>query len=167
MFSNKIVGSSKFLKMPATARLLYYDLGMRADKNGYIDSFCVLKVTDASKEDLDCLVKNNFVKRVDDFYGIKIVNWRENNGTLNKERGWERFSGNRIIVLERDNNMCGMCGSKDHIVVHHIDGYKKGHPENNEVNKLITLCGKCHYAVHHGLEIPKQILCKIGYYENF
>ena len=31
MFAKSVIGSARFLKMPPTSRLLYYDLGMQAD----------------------------------------------------------------------------------------------------------------------------------------
>ena len=34
MFSKSVIGSARFLRMPASSRLLYYDLGMQADDDG-------------------------------------------------------------------------------------------------------------------------------------
>ena len=38
MFSRDIIETDKFLELPIGARLLYYDLGMRADDDGFISS---------------------------------------------------------------------------------------------------------------------------------
>lgn len=81
-------------------------------------------------------------------------------------RGGKRFSGNRGYVLDRDGNKCAVCGSTQSLVVHHIDGYSENNPRNNKANKLITLCGKCHYSAHHIKSfIPAEILEEIGYFD--
>lgn len=62
MFTKKIIDSDAFLDMPATSRLLYYDLNMRADDDGFVNSpkrICAL--TGASEDDLNILVAKNFV----------------------------------------------------------------------------------------------------------
>ena len=38
MFAKTIIDSYAFIDMPITARLLYYDLGMRADDDGFVNS---------------------------------------------------------------------------------------------------------------------------------
>ena len=35
MFSLSVVDTDKFLEMPISSRLLYYELGMRADDDGF------------------------------------------------------------------------------------------------------------------------------------
>ena len=76
-----------------------------------------------------------------------------------------RFNGNYYDVLNRDGYMCRVCGSEDEIRVHHIDGYRENKPENNEMNKLITLCRSCHASVHSGMINIESIKNDIGYYE--
>ena len=62
MFAKTIVESDAFLDMPATARLLYYDLGMRADDDGFINApKKITRETGATQEDLDLLIKNKFL----------------------------------------------------------------------------------------------------------
>ena len=38
MFSKTIIDSDVFLDMPTSTRLLYYDLAMRADDDGFINN---------------------------------------------------------------------------------------------------------------------------------
>ena len=52
MFPIKIIDSAKFLKMPVSSRLLYYDLGMRADDDGVVEAFNVIRMTGATEDDL-------------------------------------------------------------------------------------------------------------------
>lgn len=62
MFSKKIVDTDAFLDMPSTARLLYYDLAMRADDEGFIGSpKGVMRTTGASIDDMNILIMRKFV----------------------------------------------------------------------------------------------------------
>ena len=62
MFAKSIVDSDMFLDMPVSARLLYYDLGMRADDDGFINSpKRTMKLTGASDDDMKLLITKQFV----------------------------------------------------------------------------------------------------------
>ena len=65
MFAKAIVGSARFLRMPATSRLLYYDLGMAADDDGVAEAFSVMRITGAT-DDLVTYIndwrRNNFIR---------------------------------------------------------------------------------------------------------
>lgn len=78
MFNKSITNSSKFLKMPMSSRLLYYDLGMNADDDGFVEHFMVLRMTGASEQDLGVLELNGLVKVFDDNV-LWIKDWKENN----------------------------------------------------------------------------------------
>ena len=79
MFSKKITNSARFLKMPASSRLLYYDLGMAADDDGVVEAFTVLKMSSASEDDLEILVNRGFLTLLNEDYVAYIEDWRENN----------------------------------------------------------------------------------------
>lgn len=78
MFNKSITNSSKFLKMPMSSRLLYYDLGMNADDDGYVEHFMVLRMTGATQQDLGVLEANGLV-RIFDENVLWIKDWKENN----------------------------------------------------------------------------------------
>ena len=78
MFTKGITNSSSFLMMPPTSRLFYYDLGMNADDDGFCEHYVVMKMTDASPDDLKILQAKGFVKVFDEKVLI-IVDWKENN----------------------------------------------------------------------------------------
>ena len=78
MFNKSITNSSKFLKMPMSSRLLYYDLGMNADDDGYVEHFMVLRMTGATQQDLGVLEANGLVKIFDENV-LWIKDWKENN----------------------------------------------------------------------------------------
>ena len=84
MFNKSITSSSRFIMMPPTSRLLYYDLGMNADDDGFCEHFVIMKMTDATPDDLRILQTRGLVKVFDDKVLI-IRNWKENN-YLQKDR---------------------------------------------------------------------------------
>ena len=50
----------------------------------------------------------------------------------------------RKMIKDRDENKCTECGSRDGLVVHHIDYDKR----NDNINNLITMCKVCHGRLH-------------------
>ena len=85
MFARAIVGSARFLRMPASSRLLYYDLGVAADDDGVVEAFTVMRSTGASEDDLRVLVSKNFVRVLNDDLVVVILDWRINN-QIRKDR---------------------------------------------------------------------------------
>lgn len=79
MFAKSIVGTARFLKMPATSRLLYYDLGMDADDDGIVESFSVIRKTGATEDDLRVLVSKGFVRVLNEDLVTYISDWKTNN----------------------------------------------------------------------------------------
>ena len=79
MFSNQITQSARFLRMPPTSRLLYYDLGMAADDDGVVEAFATLRMTGATEDDLRVLVSKGFIKVLNDDLVTLILDWRVNN----------------------------------------------------------------------------------------
>ena len=79
MFSKKIVDTDAFLDMPSTARLLYYDLAMRADDEGFIGSpKGVMRTTGASNDDMNILIMRKFVIPFDS--GVVVIrHWKIHN----------------------------------------------------------------------------------------
>lgn len=62
-----------------------------------------------------------------------------------KEHYYPRtYYRNRSIVLNRDKHQCQCCGTKDDLIIHHVDCNKL----NNSPSNLITLCGQCHNSIH-------------------
>ena len=51
----------------------------------------------------------------------------------------------KLLIKERDKNICFICYSVIKLIVHHIDENK----QNCEPSNLITLCRSCHMKVHH------------------
>lgn len=85
MFAKTIIGSARFLKMPATSRLLYYDLGMDADDDGCVEAFSVMRKTGANDDDLRVLVSKGFVRILNEDLVSHILDWNVNN-QIRKDR---------------------------------------------------------------------------------
>lgn len=79
MFAKSIIGSARFLRMPPSSRLLYYDLGMYADDDGVVEAFSVMRQTNATEDDLRVLVSKGFVVILNEDLVAVITDWHINN----------------------------------------------------------------------------------------
>ena len=85
MFAKAIVNSARFLTMPPSSRLLYYDLGMSADDDGIVEAFTVLRMTGAAEDDLKLLITKGFITLLNDELVCHIADWSLNN-QIRKDR---------------------------------------------------------------------------------
>ena len=103
MFAKTIIDSDAFLDMPMSARLLYYDLGMRADDDGFINSpKKIMRMIGASNDDVNILIARKFVIPFDS--GVVVIkHWRINNYLRN-----DRYTETKYLEeksnLEVDKN---------------------------------------------------------------
>lgn len=79
MFAKSVIGSARFLTMPPSSRLLYYDLGMAADDDGIVEAFAVMRLTGAFEDDLKVLVSKGFVSVLNEELVSLITDWSRNN----------------------------------------------------------------------------------------
>ena len=85
MFARSVIGSARFLRMPQSSRLLYYDLGMAADDDGVVEAFSVMRTTGASEDDLRVLAARQFIEVINDDLVSVILDWKKNN-QIRKDR---------------------------------------------------------------------------------
>ena len=102
MFAKSIINSARFLRMPPTSRLLYYDLGMAADDDGVVEAFTVLRTTGAAEDDLRVLVSKNFVRVLNEDLVSLIVDWKSNN--LIKSDRYHPSQYQALLVSISDGN---------------------------------------------------------------
>lgn len=96
MFSKDVVLPDEFVEMPTSAKLLYYDLGMRADDDGFVGSpRQVMKISRASEDDMKLLISKKFVIPFESGV-IVITHWFVNN-YIRKDRYKET-----IYLKEKD-----------------------------------------------------------------
>lgn len=79
MFSSKIIDSAKFLKMPISSQLLYFHLGMRADDDGVVEAFNVLRLIGSAEDDLKILVSKGYIQVLNEDLVSFISDWTEHN----------------------------------------------------------------------------------------
>lgn len=79
MFAKSVIGSARFLRMPPSSRLLYYDLGMAADDDGVVEAFSVMRTTGAVEDDLKVLVSKGFITVLNEDLVAYVVDWSKNN----------------------------------------------------------------------------------------
>ena len=79
MFNKQITRSDAFLDMPRSTRLLYYDLNLDADDDGFVDKYkSIMRLTGASEDDLKLLIAKSFIIPFETGV-IVIKHWRMNN----------------------------------------------------------------------------------------
>ena len=78
MFSKIIIDSDEFLEMPVSARLLYFDLGMRADDDGFVSPKRIMRITNSTEDDLKVLLAKKYVLNFENKV-LVIRDWKVNN----------------------------------------------------------------------------------------
>ena len=104
MFAKTIIDSDAFLDMPTTTRLLYYDLSMRADDDGFINSpKKIQRMIGASDDDLKVLIAKKFIIPFES--GVVVIkHWKIHN-YIQKDRYKPTVYKDEMAKLEiKDNN---------------------------------------------------------------
>ena len=111
MFSKSIIESDLFIDMPVSARLLYYDLGMRGDDDGFVDSpKRVLRMTGASDDDLKILIVKQFLIPFDS--GVVVIrHWKLHNYIRSDRYKPTRYQAEKkLLYLDETNVYCLLSG---------------------------------------------------------
>lgn len=83
MFSLDIVDSDQFTDLPPTARLLYYELGVRADDDGFVGNpRKITRFAECSEDDIKTLEDKGFIYIFDSGI-LAIRHWLANNQIRN------------------------------------------------------------------------------------
>jgi hypothetical protein len=108
MFSLNIVDTDEFIDMPTGARLLYYDLSMRADDDGFVSSpKKIVKMTNASEDDIKILNAKKFIIPFDT--GICVVrHWKIHN-YIQSDRYHETQYTEEKALLKEENGVYTKC----------------------------------------------------------
>ena len=103
MFAKTIIDSDAFLEMPMSARLLYYDLSMRADDDGFNNSpRKVMRTIGATTDDLNILIARKFIIPFEN--GVVVIkHWRIHN-YIRKDTYNETPYKEQKAQLEYDEN---------------------------------------------------------------
>lgn len=79
MFSKRVIGSARFLKMPISTQCLYFHLGLNADDDGIVEAYTTINQIGATEDDLKVLVAKGFCTVLNEDLVTYITDWRENN----------------------------------------------------------------------------------------
>lgn len=135
MFSKRIVSSARFLRMSATARLLYYDLGMYADDDGIVEAFTVVQMTHAAMDDLHILVARGFLELLNEDMVAYICDWKLNN-FIRKDRYIPSLY--RALLLGSTTGQPVVDPTKERIGKDRIDQIRLDEERINEADSLKT-----------------------------
>lgn len=131
---------------------------VRSKVQSHIDEieFCK-KILPVSKIVLEVSQFDTALMKNPNLIDEKVKHWGYKEG-FNYE-----YSSRREAVLHRDNYTCQCCGKKHvRLEVHHIIFRSMGGTDDEK--NLITLCEKCHKAIHDGILIltikPKKLRLK-------
>ena len=128
MFSLSVVDTDQFLEMPLSSRLLYYELGMRADDDGFVANWKkILAFTGLKEDDMKILITKKYIIPFES--GVIVIrHWRLNN-YLQKDRTKPTIYQEELKQLETDNNNVYNMYTK---CIHSID---KNSIDKNSIDK--------------------------------
>ena len=112
MFAKTIIDSDAFLDMPTSARLLYYDLGMRADDDGFVNSpKKIIRMTGASDDDLSVLIAKKFIIPFEN--GIVVIkHWRIHNYIRKDTYNETAYKEEKAMLILDENKSYKLIESK-------------------------------------------------------
>lgn len=85
MFALDVIDTDRFCEMPVSARLLYYELGMRGDDEGFVQNpKRIMLTTGTTVDDLKVLAAKGYVILFDS--GVLVITHWQKNNTLKNDR---------------------------------------------------------------------------------
>lgn len=103
MFAKTIIDSDAFIDMPVTARLLYYDLSMRADDDGFVNSpKKIMRMVGASQDDLAILITKRFLIPFET--GVVVIkHWKIHNYIQKDRYKPTKYEDEKAMLMVKDN----------------------------------------------------------------
>ena len=109
MFSLDIIDTDLFLEMPQSSRLLYYELCMRADDDGFVSSpKKIMRVVGCSEDDFKVLITKQFLIPFDT--GVVVIkHWKIHNYIQNDRYKETIYTTEKSQLIEEKNKMYTKC----------------------------------------------------------
>lgn len=109
MFAKSIIDSDMFIDMPTGSRLLYYDLSMRADDDGFVNSpKKIMRMTGASEDDLKMLIAKSFI--IPFASGVVVIkHWKIHNYIQNDRYKPTIYTEEKALLAEEKNKEYTLC----------------------------------------------------------
>lgn len=103
MFSLKVIDTDLFLEMPPTSRLLYYELSMRADDDGFVASpRKILKMVGCSEDDFKILMAKQYIIPFES--GVCVIrHWRVHNLIRNDRYNETEYKEEKAMLTEQNS----------------------------------------------------------------
>lgn len=98
MFSARVTESARFLKMPPSSQSLYFHLGMKADDDGVVEAYPVMRMTSSTEDDLRVLVGKGFITVLNEDLVVFINDWMENNN-IRADRKTDSFYKDLLLQV--------------------------------------------------------------------
>ena len=113
MFSLRLINSTRFLKMPLSSQLLYFHLGMRADDDGVVEAYPVLKTVGCNEDDLKVLVAKGFAKVLNEDLITYITDWNENNRIRADRKQDSMYKDLLLQIIPNVGQLTDKCQAED------------------------------------------------------
>ena len=112
MFTLDVVDQQQFLDMPATSRCLYFELGMRADDDGFIGNIPrLLAWLNATPDDLRILIAKGFI--IEFASGVIVItDWLRHNTLKGDRYNPSNFEEKSQIGLNTNKRYMLLCGTE-------------------------------------------------------
>ena len=104
MFAKTIIDSDAFLDMPISARLLYYDLSMRADDDGFVNApKKIMRMVGATHDDLGILAMRKFIIPFES--GVVVIkHWKIHNYIRKDTYNETKYKEEKATLAFDENN---------------------------------------------------------------
>lgn len=79
IFSIRVTNLPRFLRLPPTARLAFFDLSMAADDDGFVEAYTVMRITGATEDDLKALQGIGYLRILNPDLLCWLCVWGESN----------------------------------------------------------------------------------------
>ena len=108
MFAKTIIDSDAFIDMPVTSRLLYYDLAMRADDDGFVNSpKKIMRMIGAQNDDLNVLIAKKFIIPFET--GVVVIkHWKIHNYIQKDRYKPTKYEDEKAQLTVKDNGAYSM-----------------------------------------------------------
>ena len=102
MFTKDVVSKRNFLEMPPSSRALYYQLGVEADDDGFIDPYVTMLATKAQEDDLKILMAKGFVIPFES--GVLVItHWNQHNYIRKDTYNETQYKEEKRLLLLGEN----------------------------------------------------------------
>lgn len=101
MFSLRIIDTARFMKMPISCQALYFHLALRADDDGVVEAYNVMRLLGCSEDDLRVLVAKQFIQVLNEDLVTYINDWTEHN-SIRADRKIDSIYKDLLISVNPD-----------------------------------------------------------------